>query len=198
MSLEDYRTLFIVSCLGLILLSTVGLVGPFLPLARSGERFSELWVLGPGHMAEGYPFNLRALEPQTVYLGVRNHLGGSAYYALRVKMGTQTEPLPDQATAQPSPLPSLYEFRCFVAENGTWETPVNFELLDVEFSEGVCTVKGLRLNGEASAVSSVSSWDVERRGFYHELFFELWLYNVTLGRFEYHNRFVGLWLNMTA
>ena len=24
-----------------------------------GERFSELWLLGPNHMADDYPFNVR-------------------------------------------------------------------------------------------------------------------------------------------
>jgi len=197
MSLETCRVLFIVSCLAIILLSTLGLLGPFLPLPRSAERFSELWILGPGHKAEDYPFNIRASEPQQVYVGVRNHLGASAYYALRVRLRTQGEPLPNQTTTEPSPPPSLYEFRAFVAQNDEWETPVSFEVTDVEFSAGVCVVKGLRLNGGTLPVRSVSSWDPDRRGFYHELCFELWLYNSTSGSFEYHNRFVGIWLNMT-
>lgn len=162
------------------------------------ERFTEFWVLGPGHRAEDYPFVVRPSEPQRVYVGIRNHLGALAYYALRVKLRTQGEPLPSQTGAEPSPVPSLYEFRAFVAENGTWEIPVTFEVFDVSLSPGTCAVQGLRLNGEALSVRSISSWDIERRGFYYELFFELWLYNSALGGFEYHNRFVGLWLNVTA
>jgi hypothetical protein len=31
-----------------------------------------------------------------------------------------------------------------------------------------------------------------------ELLFELWIYNPESAVFSFHNRFVGLWLNMTA
>lgn len=53
------------------------------------------------------------------------------------------------------------------------------------------------MNGEALPVWGVSSWDEERKGFYHELFFELWLFDEASGVFQYHNRFVGIWLNVT-
>jgi hypothetical protein len=40
-------------------------------------------------------------------------------------------------------------------------------------------------------------WDSESHGFLFQLFFELWLYDLASQGFQYHNRFVGVWLNMT-
>ncbi|MCK4474460.1 DUF1616 domain-containing protein, partial [Candidatus Bathyarchaeota archaeon] len=78
MKLEDCKVLFsVVGLAGVLLLAspTFSLVW-HLP---GGEKFSELWVLGPGHMAEDYPFNVRANESYSVYVGVGNHMGSSAY-----------------------------------------------------------------------------------------------------------------------
>jgi len=57
MSFEDFKLLYVLSCvgLGLIILSPTLTVFIKLP---GGERFSELWILGPDHMAEDYPFNM--------------------------------------------------------------------------------------------------------------------------------------------
>jgi hypothetical protein len=43
----------------------------------------------------------------------------------------------------------------------------------------------------------VTAWNSTRRGFFGNLFFELWIYNSTTGLFNYHRRDVGLILNMT-
>ena len=58
MKLEEYKVVFAV--VGLICVLLLGV--PALSLAVHfpvGEKFSELWVLGSGHMAEDYPFNVR-------------------------------------------------------------------------------------------------------------------------------------------
>jgi hypothetical protein len=47
-------------------------------------------------------------------------------------------------------------------------------------------------------VDAISVWDVEFGGFYFQLFFELWRFDLASYGFRFHNRFVGLWLNMTA
>jgi len=47
------------------------------------------------------------------------------------------------------------------------------------------------------SMDSSSGWDLENSGFYYQVFFELWLYDTSLQGFQYHNRFVGIWLNMT-
>ena len=85
MTFEDLKVSYIISCLvlGLIILSpTLAMVIRF----PSVESFSELWILGPNRMAENYPFNVSENEVYSIYLGVGNHIGSSAYYVVYVKL----------------------------------------------------------------------------------------------------------------
>jgi len=197
-TLEDYRTLFMV---GGLLLSLVAAV-PGLSVVFSfpeGERFSELWLLGPGHMAEGYPFNVRTGELQgPVYVGVANHLGASQYYVVYVKFRNWTQPLPNVTISRASPLPMLYEFGFFLADGESWEAPVSFVIADAAFEGNISAVAALLINNRHFPVDLSSRWNVEREGFYYQLFFELWRYDVEAQEFRFHDRFVSLWLNMTA
>jgi len=197
LKLDDYRVIF----------ASVGLIGillfafPTLSLVfrlPGGEKFSELWVLGPGHMAEDYPFNVKPNENYTIYVGVGNHMGSAAYYVVYVKFRNQTEPLPNATAGTPSPLPPLFEFRLFVENGKSWEAPLRFSFSNVSLSENRCFVGSLMINGVAFNVDKWASWDVENNGYYYQLFMELWIYNVELQAFKFHNRFVGLWLNMTG
>jgi hypothetical protein len=163
-----------------------------------GERFSELYVLGPGHMAEGYPFNVRENESYLVYLGVGNDLGSSAYYVVYVKFRNQTEPLPNATAGVPSSLPHLYEYRVFLRDGQSWEQPLTFSFSQVSVAENRSLVGGLTVNGVVYGVSRSGVWDDENKGYFYELFMECWVYDNASDAFQFHNRFVGLWLNMTA
>jgi uncharacterized membrane protein len=100
-------------------------LGLFLHLPN-GEKFSEFWLLGPGHMAEAYPFEVRAGENHMVYVDVGNNLGSSAYYLVYVKFRNQTEPLPNATAETPSPLVPLFAYNLFLEDFGIWEQPLNF------------------------------------------------------------------------
>lgn len=115
-----------------------------------------------------------------------------------VKLRNQTQPLPDASTIKPSPVPPLYEFQFFLANDEMWEAPVTFVVRDASFQNESIIVHYFSINNVNFPVNSSSKWDSERKGFYYQLFFELWLYNMTLRSFQYHNRFVGIWLNMTG
>ena len=197
MNLEEYRTVFAVGGLILILVASAPTLSLVLPFS-GGERFSELWVLGPGHMAEDYPFNVSADESYLVYVGVGNHLGSSAYYVVCVKFRNQTEALPNATAGTPSPLPSLYEYRVFVEDDETWEAPLRFSFSGFSFFENQFLVKDFVVNDAAFNVGAVASWDEENSGFYYQVFIELWVYSVESDGFQYHNRFVSIWLNMTG
>lgn len=198
MSLEDYRTLFMVGGLVLILVAAFPGLSVVVPFPRGGERFSELWILGPERMAEGYPFNVRAEEMQgPVYVGVRNHMGGSQSYLIYAKFRDRTQPLPNATASEPSSLPPLYEFRFFLADGQTWEAPVRFTIEDLGFKGNGSFVAGISINDQVFPVNCSSSWDSENKGFHYELFFELWLYQEGSQSFGFHDRFVGIWLNMT-
>lgn len=47
-------------------------------------------------------------------------------------------------------------------------------------------------------VNASTSWDSEKNGFYFRMSFELWRYESVLKNFTFHNRVVGLQLNITA
>jgi len=197
MILDEYRTLFIAATLGLILVAASPTLG-FVLTFPGGERFSELWVLGPGHMAEDYPFDVKVNETYKVFVGVGNSMGSSCYYLIYVKFRNQTESLPNATAGTPSPLPALYEYRFFVKDSGIWEAPLEFSFSQISISENRCLVETLTINDVAFRVDKLVTWDLNYTGFYYQVFIELWRYNVESEVFEFHNRFVSIWLNMTG
>lgn len=197
MNLEDYRTALAVVILGLVLVAAFPTISLYLP--SIGERFSEPWLLGPEHMAEGYPSDVKAGEIQgPLYVGVSNRMGCSKYYMVCVKFRNQTQSSPNATTSEPSPLPPLYEFQFFLADGETWEAPVTFIIEDASFEEDNSSVTGISINGHAFPVALFTSWDSQQNGFFYQLFFELWLYSEDLQDLQFHNRFAWVWLNMTG
>ena len=198
MNLEDYRVLFFVGTLGLALVVASPALSVVVPFGGGYERFSEFWLLGLGHMAEDYPFDVAVGEEYSVFVGVGNHMGCSEYYVVYVKFRNGTQPLPDIDNSMASSLPPLYEFRFFVADGESWESILKFAFQDVSFEDGSVYVGVLTVNDVAFFVDSLSVWDSKNNGFYFQLFFELWRYDVASQGFRFHNRFVGIWLNMTV
>lgn len=195
-SLSDYRSVFVAVGLIGVIVCCVPSVMLFARLP-AGEKFSELCVLGPGHMAEGYPFSVRENESYSVYVGVGNHMGASVSYEVCVKFRNSSEPLPNATSGVSSSLPVLYRYRVFLGDEGVWEKSLDFSLLDVRFDGNVSSVGMLNVNGVVSDVGKVESWDNETKGFYYQVFVELLQYDVTTNSFGFDNRFVSLWLNVT-
>jgi hypothetical protein len=196
-SIAKYRYAFIaVGLIGVIMFSVPSaLLVVRLP---TGEQFSTLYVLGPGHMAEGYPFNVSAGGNYSVYLGVQDHLGSAAYYEVVLKFGNSSEPLPDTAWGVASSLPALYRYEIFLTDGQTWEETLSFSFSDVTFGINVSSVGRIRINDAWVNVNESASWDDVNNGYFYQVFAELWLYNATSNSFGFHNRFVSLWLNMTT
>ena len=198
MNLEEYRMVFATGSLALILIAAAPTLSLIVPFSGGSERFSELWLLGPGHMAEGYPFNVGVGEEYSVFVGVGNHMGSSSHYMVYVKFRNQTQALPNATASEPSSLAPLYVFQFFVADGDTWESLLTFKISDASVEGDSMFVGNVTINDTAFSVNSSSMWDSENNGFYYQLFFELWLYDMASNGFKYHNRFVGLWLNMTG
>ena len=196
MSLKDLKHLYIFSCimLGLIILSPTLAMVLKLP---GGDKFSELWVLGPGLMVKDYPFIVSANKVYKICLGVANHMGDLEYYLVYLKFGNQTEALPNLLNGNPSGLEPSFEYNIFLSENQNRAMDINFSFPEISFEGNVCKIIDIMIdNREFSAKKSIS-WDEEYNGYFFQIFFELWRYNVTAENFQYDNRFVCLWLNIT-
>lgn len=198
MNLNDYRTVFIGTSLVLMLVAASPMVSVIIPFSISKQRFSEFWVLGSSHMMENYPSNILIGQKEQVFVGVGNHLGCLAYYIVYVKIRNQTQAAPDMTTLTPSPLAPLYEFRFVIADGETWETPVVFSFLEASRSGDLLNVTKISINDAVFSVNSVAMRDSHDMGFYYQLFFELWRYDMTSQGFRFHDRFIGIWLNMTV
>jgi len=199
MNLKEYRTVFLVASLALMIIATFPTLSMVMSSPSSRERFSEFWLLGPEHAAENYPFNVRADEMQgPIYLGVGNHMGCSEHYLIYVKFRNQTQQPPSSTASKPSPLLPLYEFQFFLEDGEAWETPLNFIIRNTSLQKDSIFVGNISINGVTFPVSCTSTWDSKNNGFYYQLFFELWIYDLGNSSFHFHNRFVGIWLNVTV
>lgn len=197
MKLADYKLIFIaVGLVGVLLFASPALASIIRPPV--GEQFSELYLLGPDRMAEGYPFNIAPGQNYSVYAGVINHVGSPAYYVLELKFKNQTDPMPNATAGVPSSVEPLYSFG-FVLEDGeVWEQPLTFSVLDAATSGNVSQVNVLAINGVPVNVGKSAAWNPESSVFNYQLLLELWAYDVQSNAVAYNNRFVSLQLNLTS
>ena len=102
------------------------------------------------------------------------------------------------------PLPlSLVLCRRFMSfelfDGGTWEAPLTFSVLDpLSRNDDSAFVSRVSINDQVFFANASAKWDSEYTGFYYQIFLELWLYNTVSQSFQFHNRFVGIWLNVTG
>ena len=202
MNLQKYNVLFIVVISVLALLVASPALQRLLVYPQT-EFFTEMWLLGPEHKAENYPFNITLGENYHVFLGVANNLGQCAYYLIQVKFRNQTQSAADSFNRTPSSLLPLYSITAFVADKEKWEIPLSFSFNYVQdsYNETLLQVRFLDMTFNDNVLNLndyTAVWDAERSGFFGNLFFELWIYNGTVGAFQYHERFTGLWFNMTS
>lgn len=197
MKLEGYKLVFVtVGLIGVLLIVTPALGGVIhLP---SGEQFSELYLLGPEQMASNYPFNVAVGQNYSMYVGVGNYLGSSAYYASYIKLLNQTDFLPNATTREPSPLKPLYEYRFFVQNGKTWEAPLTFSISRASINANQSLIERLSINNDVIDVNKIATWDSNSTTYGYTLLVELWDYNIQSNLIEYNNRFVCLRLNFTS
>jgi uncharacterized membrane protein len=201
-NLKKYRLAYVVVTLILALLAASPALQRLLVYPRT-EFFTELWLLGPSHKAEGYPFNITRDQNYSVYLGLGNQLGYCAYYLVEVKFRNATQSAPTSfgpiENRTPSTMPSLYNITALVSDKSTWEVPVTFSFdYGVNLSSTQVKFHNMTLNSEVlNLEGEVTAWNATKKVFFGDLVFETWLYNTTLSRFQFHGRSVDLKLNMT-
>ncbi len=197
MKLHDYKTVLIVIGLVGTLIIAAPVVGMVVQLP-AGEAFSELYLLGPEHMAQNFPFNITAGQTYSIHVGTGNHIGSSAYYLIYVKFGSSADALPNATAGTPSPLQRLFEYRFVLEDGAAFEQPLNFSVVDAFFVANQSIVRTFAINGIRFNVDKQTAWNVEQQGFYFRLIVELWAYNPQSNSMEYNSRFVHLQLNVTS
>jgi hypothetical protein len=192
-----YRALILVVSLLLALFVASPVIEQFV-VAPKTEPLTEMSLLGPYYNAS-YPFNLTSGDVYPFYLTVSNHLGSSAYYLIEVKFRNQSQSGPDSFNDTASSLPSLANFTLIVDNDQSHELPVNFT-----FNYQVNpNLKATNLNNITVNESTIDTdnllipWDSPKNAYLGNLFFELYIYNNTIGSFQYHQRYVSLWLNLS-
>jgi len=199
MNLHEYRVLFVATVGILALLVASPAMSRLLVFPRT-EFFTEFWILDSNHRAEDYPFNVIRTANYSVFLGIGNRLGHTAYYLVEVKLRNQTQSAPNSFNRTSSSLPSLFNVAAFVADEGTWDYPLTFSF-DYAYNESLSQVElsSLKFNDITVDVTGFrAGWDSRNNGFLCNLFFELWIYDASASGFGYHERSVGLWFNMTT
>lgn len=203
MNLNEYKVLFIVVTAVVALFVASPALSRVLVYPRT-EFFSEMWLLGPGHKAESYPYNISRGQNYTVFLGIGNQLGYCAYYVVEVKLRNETQSASSSfgpiENRTPSSMPSLFNISAFVADEQNWELPVTFSFdYGVSLDKSSVVFHNLTLNNQVLSLEGyVTARNVTRNIFYGNLVFELWVYDAQATSLSYHGRFVDLKFNVTA
>ncbi len=196
MQLEGYRTIFTVICLIGIILFVSPTFALLVEPPPETEPFSAIYLLGPNHTLEDIPFDIQVGVQYTVYLGVRNTMGESSYYTCNVKLRNEAESLPEKTLGIPSSLSTLYQYKQFIGDGKSWESPLNFKISNVSFFEDKIVISNVTINGLEYNVNKVAYWNTEKDGYYFGLFVELWIFNPVKGDFQFSNRAVSFPLRL--
>ena len=200
MNLQNYKVLLlVVTAVSALITASPAL--QHLIVFPQGEPFTELWLLGPGHLAEGFPYNVTSGQRYDLFLGVSNHLGHAAYYSVQVKFRNLTQSAPNSINRTPSSLACLFTvfmLLLLIMRLGSCRLimgltiPTTVVISRVNFNR-------LLFNGEELGLGGYhASWDVNQTAFRGVLMFELWVYDDAVSGFQYHERYVDLKFNMTV
>lgn len=163
---------------------------------KDSELFSEIWILGPDHNASGYPSVIKDGETNRIFIGGRNNMGETSYYMVYVKLLNSTLLNQDENISTTDSLDPIYEFKFFVGDRGVWEVPVTFKFEDFSIADNILSVGNINVNSITFPNKAYAVFSSEKDGFFFDLSFELWRYNVQDNSFEYDGRFVGLHLKL--
>jgi uncharacterized membrane protein len=166
-------------------------------ISSNGEKFSELYLLGPEHLAQNYPSNITIGQNYTVYLGITNHLSVTTKYEIYIKIKNQTELYPNATTGDHSPLQPLVTYDLEIDDNQTKENPITFGFQKVTFTgDNKSILNQLMINNEVYSINKQAIYNNSTKGNNYQFFFELWTYDEQTNSWLYNNRFVALNLHL--
>jgi hypothetical protein len=197
MKLKQYKLILIsLGLIGALLIASPAISG-LISLPQS-EHFSELYLLGPEGMAQGYPNDILPNQNYTVYLDVANHLDSSAYYLVYIKLLNASDALPDSTLGVASPIQPVYEYRILIQDEHVFESLLVFSFSNPTVSNNQLTVGNLHLNGENINVNKAAAWNSTTSEYQYRLLFELFIFNSQSHSADFNNRFVYLKLNCSS
>ncbi len=200
MPLQNYKTIILVLSISAALLVASPGIQQLLSLPQP-DKLTEFWLLGPNHDTS-YPSNVTSGQNYRLYIDTSNHLGSVAYYVVEIKFANETQSSPDSFNHTSSSQPALGSLNFFVADNKTYELPVDvsFQYQVNENNPSILNMNSININGAQISTNSTSviNDNIARDGFYGNLIFELWIYNGTTSNLQYHERYVNLWLKFTT
>jgi uncharacterized membrane protein len=166
--------------------------------APKTEPLTEFFVLGPYHNAT-YPYNLTSGDVYPLYLTVDNQLGTQARYKIEMKFRDQNQSGPDSFNHTQSSLQPLTDFTFEVPEGQSAELQVNLVFnYAVDSLRGESILDEIVVNGTSVDMDGMPlPWDSEANAFLGNIFFELYLYNDATGTYQYNQRYVSLWVNLS-
>lgn len=179
----------------LFLLIFIATISGLLLAPIASAKFSEIWLLSPDNLTN-YPVEIKIDERQTVVIGVGNHMGYSQDYIVYAKICDNTQNLPNFESANPSTVDAINEFSFSIDDGAGWEENVCFSFDQFFIQYNVLTVQSISFNDVSFPIDFTTSLNSEKNSFDVNLFFELWRYNVVTEKFEFDNRFVGIWLTI--
>jgi uncharacterized membrane protein len=197
MAISQYKTLILIITVALALLIASPSIEQLLVYPQT-DNFTEFWMFGPKHDAT-YPANITSDQTYRIYLDVTNHLGSATYYNVEMKLRNQTQPGPDSFNHTSSSLPALSSIAMVAANNQTAEKPldISFKYHAVNGTTSKLIMDNVTVNGfTLDASATTIEWDKTKGGFYGNLVFELYIYNGTINAFQYHERYLSLWVKM--
>jgi uncharacterized membrane protein len=197
MGLSHYKTLILVVTAALALLIASPSIQQVLVYPQT-DNFTEFWMFGPNHDAS-YPGNATVNQNYRIYLDVKNHLGSTTNYNIEIKFRNQTQSGPSSFNHTNSNLPALSSIAMVAADNRTAETSldISFQYHTVNSTTRTLVMDNVTVNGFALDASKTTiAYDETKDGFYGNLIFELYIYNGTTNAFQYHQRYLSLWLKM--
>lgn len=196
MSILNQKLILFITILVVVpLISSITLISVFKP--PEGEKFSEIYLLGPNHKATDYPSNIVPGKNYLVTLGVANHLGASASYVLYIKFGNDDDRIqPGGITSTPSTLQSLEQYTVHIDDNEKWEVLLVFSVSNITKSDNTATIKVLTINGQLYDVDKSAAKETNHSTFRYHLIAELWIHDPNTDDVVFNNRYIDLVLNL--
>lgn len=185
MNFYEYRTLFRVVTLALLLIVSFAFFTSVFPIPETGERFFALALLGSGKMAENYfPRNNSTLmlnEEIKWYVEVYNYVPAIQYLCVAIKLINSSIAGPDSVNCVPSS--SNYELMnitTFLTYGRSVMVPFVWKLSNVTLNGNSYVINQIRINN-VTLPTNIRAIN----GTSFRFVFELWQFSNTSRSFQF-------------